>query len=885
MNARPTLRFWLLIGLLLATTLGLQQLARQGYLQSGIELGQSLTPHLQVYRDPSAHMGVEAIAEEHLAGRFHAPTDSELAIGYTRDAIWVSVAFSNRGNETVTRFLEVGPPRIADVRLFEADHGGGYREQRAGLQVPVRERAVKTRQSVFPLVLNPGEQRRLFLRLESSNALLVDLHLWEPAVFMEASRKVDLLNGLQFGALLMFALYAFVAAGAMRDRTHVYFGITLLAFALYDITILQYGYQYLWPDSPNWSLRGAGVVLAIATFGLGMLVSGLLDAGQRLPLWSFLLRGLSLLALAYVPGLLYGDYAAWVRWLNYVVLLQLLFTISATLQALFLGYRGAALLLGAFLLLWFTSLLRVGQILGLLPSDILAEYSQGWSMVLGGLFMALIQADRVRRLNGEREDARRALLRAQVTAREEAEQAVTERTRELMAAKDAAEASNRAKSAFLAQLSHELRTPLHSILGYSNLMRAEAADAEAQRRLDAVGRSGRHLLQLIDELLDYARGEAGRQPLELQALPLRDFLESVVEETRELAQQQELVLETDFAPGLPAALRLDGTRLRQLLINLIANACRHSKGHRIVLEARPEADFHAGRIRFSLAVRDDGVGIPAADRERVFQPFEQGAEGGSKGLGLGLAISRQLAALMGGELVLEATGLGCCFRLFLEAEPVDLPAPGVMTLPAQGRRYAGPPRCVLVVDDDADSRGVLAESLLAMGFAVVTAESGEVALARLAEDGIQLVVTDQRMPGMDGMQLLLAARRQGFAQPFLLVSAAPAADAGDPDGAGFDAVLAKPVAPEALAAALGRSLGLAWLQTAATPVTMTAPAPSRPLLDELEAAAREGRITDIEDWIEQVLQQQPEAADFALAVRAAARRLDLATIHAMTQRS
>lgn len=886
MKRDTTLRLWLLVGLLISVTLALQQLARHGYLYSGIEQGQSLPPHLQVYRDPSARMGIEAIASDFEEGHFYAPTAEELVFGYTRDAIWVTVEFSNQGPEPVTRYLEVGPPRLADLRLFEAGTDGRFHEQRAGLQVPVRERLVKTRQSVFPVVVAPGEQRRLFLRIQSNNALLVDLKLWDPADFMEASRKFDLVNGMQFGALLMFALYAFVASAAMRDRTHLFFGITLLSHGLYDITILQYGYQYLWPESPDWSLRGAGVVLAIGTFGLGMLVSGVLDARQRMPGWHFALGGLSLLALAYVPGMLYGDYPSWVQWLNYVALLQLVVTISATLQAVFRGYRGATLLLGAFLILWFTSLLRVGQILGYLPSDVLAEYSHGWAMVLGGLFMALIQADRVRRLNGEREEARRTLLQAQVAAREEAEHAVIERTQELKQAKEAAEASNRAKSAFLAQISHELRTPLHSILGYSNLMRGEAGDAESQRRLDAIRRSGLHLLQLIDGLLDYARGEAGRLQLELQPLRLRDFLESVVEETRELARSDQLVLTTEFAPGLPMALRLDGSRLRQLLINLIGNACRHSQGRRIVLEARPEPGVHEGRPRFSLAVRDDGIGIAATERERLFQPFEQGPQAGSKGLGLGLAISRQLAALMGGELVLESSVQGCCFRLFLDAEAVDLPdCASHVLLPPRGRRYAGPPRRLLVVDDEAESREVLSQLLLVMGFSVVAAESGEIALARLAEDGIHAVLTDQRMPAMDGMQLLRAARRQGFTQPFLLVSAAPGAESADRAGeeAGFDAILAKPLTPEALAAAIGRVLGLAWRQEAVAPTMTVTAAPSRPLLDALGAAAREGRISDIEDWIELVLAQQPEAADFALAVRAAARRLDLASIEAMTR--
>lgn len=883
MSGTPVARTWLLVLLLLFVTLGLQQLAQRGHLYSGYEQGISLTPHLQVFRDPTARLGIHEVVARYQDGVFAATREEDLAFGYTSDAIWTTLEFSNHGTEPVTRYLEVGPPRLQDIRVYHALGDGSFRELRAGLRLPVADRLIPTRQSVFPLEFAPGEYRRLFVRVESDNSMTLDLRLWKPTDFLETTRDVDLLNGLQFGALLLFSLYAFVAAIAMRDRSHFYFGMTLLCHALYDITILQYGYEYLWPDSPGWSLRGPGVVLAFATFSLGMLLAELLETRRRMRIWDRALRGVALLGLCYLPGLLYGDYSAWVQWLNYLVLLQLLLTLTVTIHAVVLGVPGAVLLLGAFLLLWFTSLLRMGQILGLLPHTAMAEYSQGWSMVLGGLLMALLQAERVRKLNTEREDARRALLRAQVNAREEAEQAVALRTQELVSARDAAEASSRAKSAFLTQLSHELRTPLHSILGYSGLMRAETEDTESQRRLDAIRRSGMHLLQLIDGLLDYARGEAGRLQLELHPLRLREFLESVADETRELASRAGMELELEVAAGLPPAMRLDGTRLRQVLINLIANACRHSQARHIRLEARPEPSRRPGLARLALLVRDDGTGIADADRERIFEPFEQGREGGSKGLGLGLAISRQLVALMGGELVLEPATRGSCFRLSLEAEAVDLPWSAVPESAPAPRRYAGPLRRLLVVDDDPDSREVLRDMLVARGFAVDVAEQGLAALARLGAGSIDLVITDQRMPGLGGSGLLAEARRRGFRQPFVLVSAGAAEG---PVEEGFAAVLAKPLNQDSLATTVGRLLGLAWLEPPAAGVAAAAgtPPPAQ-LLEELHRAATEGRLSDIEDWVETAEARHPEARDFICAVRNAARRLDLAAIAAMTKRS
>lgn len=770
--SRPTpVRQWLLVGLLISATLGLQQLARQGYFHAGLDQGTRLDSSARVFRDPSRTLDIEAVAQARAEGRFLVPGDEDLVFGYTQDAIWTTALLRNDGVAPLRRYLEVGPPRISDVRLFYRASDGRFRELRGGLQVPLRQRFIPTRQTVFPLLLPPGESVRIYVRIASDNAILVDLRLWEPTRFLAAARHVDLLNGLQFGALLLFALYALVTAVALRERTYFYFGLALLSYAAYDVTILQYGYQYLWPDSAGWSVRGAGVVLAVAAFSLGQLVAGLLQARLYFPVWNLVLRGLSLLSLAFLPGLLLGSYASWVQALNWLALLQLVSTISATLQAVFSGHRGASLLLGAFLLLWFTSLLRVGQILGLLPSDILADYSQGWSMVVGGLLMAMTQADRVRRLDEEREAARWALLHAQVSAREEAEAAVEKRTRELEQARDAAEASSRAKSAFLTQLSHELRTPLHSILGHSGLLREESTDSESRRHLDAVHRSGEHLLALIDGLLDYARGEAGRLQLEPVALHPRQLLAAVVEETRALARQAGMDIQCRLDPALPEGLWLDGTRLRQVLINLIANAVRHSQGQRIVVAARAQPASRPDRVRIELTVEDDGIGILAADRERIFQPFEQGGETApAKGLGLGLSISRQLLGLMGGELTLESLPRGSRFRLTLEAELAAAPANGG---PTQAPVERAPP-----------------------------------------------VV----MPALDE------------------ATTAPS-----------------PVPPS--------------------------PSPSPARCAELRRAAEEGRVTDIEDWVCQVREMEPEAAAFTQAVLAAVRRLDLASILRMTEKS
>lgn len=884
MTLSQPLRLLLVVAALLGFLLGTYWLSLYGSSPRDRVGGEDLLGTLQFLRDPSGRLELPDIVQRDGQKALRPASKQDLNAGYTRDVLWFATTLRNDGKQPLQRYLVVSPPRLEDVRVFVSGQGP-VDEMHNGLRTPVAERRVSSRLLAFPVDLAPGEARRVYVRIRSNNAILLEFRQWEPTQFHLTENHINLYNGLQLGALLLFALYAFIAAASTRERTFVYFGITLLSYAMYDVSIFQYGLKYLWTESPDWALRAPGVFMALVAFGIGMVVTELIQSRQRFNLWNRLLALLAVAALLCTPGLLLGDYRYWVQYINYLALAVLVANMGAIITAFLRGEEGAGLALAAFLLLWFSSLVRVGQIIGLLPFHAFWEYSQGWTMVMGGMLMAVTLGERLRRLRSAQENARLEIVAAQIEARLQAEQTVLDRTRELRAARDEAEATSRAKSAFIAQLSHELRTPLHSILGYSGLIAGEAEDPESRRRGEAIRRSGRHLLALIDELLDYARGEAGRLQIELQPLRLRELLDAVVEETRGLAREKGARLEVRLAPDLPEAVLADSLHLRQVLINLVANACHHSQAGVIRLDASATAGRDAGHRRLRLAVSDDGVGIAEADRERIFQPFEQGSDGGGrKGMGLGLAISRQLASLMGGQLTLQELAPGCRFSLEFEAELIDLPATPRVISPR--RRYAGPVRRVLVVDDLADNRELLCVMLQQMGFAVSSAENGPMALDRLAEEGIDLVLSDQLMPGMDGWELLAEARRRGHAMPIVLVSAAVPVP---PDDAGptFAATLMKPVDAERLAETLGRCLGLAWrAEEGNAPPPPAAPRPpSAAALAALDELARQGLVSDIEDWVTGILEAEPDAAEFARAVREAVRRLDLEGLMRMTEKS
>ncbi len=250
-----------------------------------------------------------------------------------------------------------------------------------------------------------------------------------------------------------------------------------------------------------------------------------------------------------------------------------------------------------------------------------------------------------------------------------------ERTLELNAAKDAAEAAkdaaqnaNRARNAFLSHMSHELRTPLTAILGFAGLLRNGSSSEKERSDLDVISRSGEHLLGLIDDVLDLAKIESGRVTVEISPCDLGRLVNDVTEMIRVRASAKNLTFDVAHSPEFPPFVSTDASKLRQMLINLLGNAVKYTEEGGVTL--RMDAQ-HAGSDEMLLIfeVRDTGIGIVAEDRERIFDPFFQvGKTRRQKGTGLGLAITRQFAELLGGSVRVTSTlGEGSVFRLELPA--------------------------------------------------------------------------------------------------------------------------------------------------------------------------------------------------------------------------
>ncbi len=421
------------------------------------------------------------------------------------------------------------------------------------------------------------------------------------------------------------------------------------------------------------------------------------------------------------------------------------------------------------------------------------------------------------------------------------------------AALDEAQRLAQVRSAFLAQMSHELRTPLNGILGYAQLLRrGKNLDERQLAGLNVIQQSGEHLLTLINDILDSAKIEAGKEELNLVDIPLKRFLRTIVEIVGVKAELKQLELVGDFAPDLPEVIRADEKRLRQVLLNLLANAVKFTDRGRVELHVH-----FLPPSRLCFEVRDSGIGIAEQDLETIFQPFEQVGEVQRRlgGTGLGLAISRQFVRLMGSNLEVESrVGAGSVFRFMLEVPVVN--EASALPSPTNGiAGYGGTRKKVLVVDDVAENRAVLIDMLGLLGFDMFEARSGREAIAQAKALHPDLILMDVFMPDMDGLQAIGHLRQlPEFAKvPMIAVSAS--VSGSDEDSclaAGASAFVPKPVDLDRLLAQIGHWLQITWIRETSDTTVALSPNPAGPFtippqdeMEELHRMAQQGNMRDI----------------------------------------
>ncbi|WP_129211994.1 hybrid sensor histidine kinase/response regulator [Crenobacter cavernae] len=840
--------------------------AAMPFVLTGNENGRALQPFVERMEDP----GRRATLAEVLAhGRFAPAMPAQLTPGFSRSAFWLRARLSNPAPHPRTVWIEAGSARLQEISLYQRE-AGRWRVEEAGTLQPFAKRPLDTSTPVFPVTLEPGETRQIVWRVASRTAISMAPRAWMPEAFRAEEAVGTLVRGLELGSLTVIGLYSLMLFLSLGQRGYAFHGVSALTFVVYELAMTGLGFRFLWPQATGWATHSASLSVNVSLVCFLLFFREFLETRTRMPRWDkFMLALIAGLAVSIMLSQ-FVDYTASAR---LGTQLGLLITVVMPLFCFWTLFRGRATS-WAYTLATFTislgNLTRVLESLGLRTPDRLSSYGVPLAGVLCTFLLLAAFTQQMRRVRIQKDRATASLLAFREKEREELEELVATRTDELNVALEQAQTANRAKSALLAHISHDLRAPLSTIIGYARLLLHPEADLQRSRR--AIEDNARHQLELIDELLDFSRGELGEVAIRPAPGYWYAFVDGVADDARQLALSHDNRFLLDSDAGVPPVLCTDFKRLRQILSNLISNAAKFTRDGTIRLAIRRLCEGEdPTSVTLGFELYDTGIGMSSDTLSRLFQPFERGDNAYEhEGTGLGLVIARSLVRKLGGELtVTSQLGEGSCFAFTLSFETQDeaalLAAGGATPFapPAARRHYT-----VLVADDVPESLALTAHWLRSAGHKVLEAADGDEALRLLGQQAVDVLVSDQRMPHRDGWGLLAAMSERPAPPPALLYSAEPARrPAGLANALHFDAELLKPADPSQLLGMIDALLNVAQAEPA-----LLKPDPIH--LSILRDLIADGRISDIEDWASSLESASPAHAGFAREVARAAADLD-----------
>ncbi len=675
-------------------------------------------------------------------------------------------------NYTFVQKIELG--LVVDGRLVQHYHTGN--------SLPYATRPVVAQTYLFPLELEPHSEALLLVYVgDQVGEFLARTTLWPQAAFVKSAPwRYSWVVTIMLGAMGLMAVFSAVAGLLLQERLLGWYALWVLSMLMSFMASRGFGFMWLWPDWPWFELRAIPFWFGTALVMFSLFVSRLLEWPwqhprlHRMSQLGMALGGVFLAYLIWMPAPVHELSAGMA---SYIVLM-VLYVLAAVWQ-----WRRGNTLAGLFVLCWVPFLVGVLVVTLLFlqrPSLHPVPYGAVGmmaNMVMVAMLLAYRQAQ-IRR--------KEALARAE----------------------------SQAKSDFLARMSHEIRTPMNGIIGMSELLRGTGLSPLQGRYNQVIKESGEALLQVLNDILDYSKLEAGKMALEQLPVPLHPFVDSVMALFQREAQDKGVLIRSEIDPALPEALMGDPVRLRQIALNLVSNALKFTSQGEVVLRLQRDAAC------WRLDVSDTGVGLTAQECARLFERYSQGAAEVARlhgGTGLGLNICRELVELMGGQIGVQSEkGVGSIFwvRLPLMVAPLS---PGESSQGAERSDANAAARSlrVLVAEDNPVNSLVISRLLEGLGHRCEVVGDGLQAFKRVEAEGnaYDLILMDVDMPVLDGIEATRRIRdwqaSRGQARlPIIALSAHVLPEFRQrAEASGMDDFLAKPIHVATLQACLARFCG------------------------------------------------------------------------------
>ncbi|PIF74013.1 signal transduction histidine kinase [Variovorax sp. 54] len=628
---------------------------------------------VEVLEDPTARLSASEVLALPTGGAngFVPATPDQLMRGFSTSAVWLRLSLVNDAQETRTaRFgLNVTWLRHVEFHLLRTRDGQpAWTHAQAGVSDPMDATHRYDRVPQLKIDLQPGESVQVLVRVMSTGQIKLVLELHTDEAWHHIERNHALLSGLLIGGLLAFAVYSAALWWISRAPMLAFQAGSFALLALYEATYRGYARIALWPNSTDWSYRGHSVMVAATVLCLLLYFH---ERSRQSPVrvpgrpLLYVLAGVEIVVLL---GTLLGPYATFASiGIVNAPLIVLTLTVCTFIYQRRAGPGGRLSLL-VMLVICVGALMRMSALMFAERSmSDFDHYALAFPGMLVGAFAITAWSFQETR---QRNAAQQTLLAWQAQEQLRLEEEVVRKTRALSEALGQAEQRTREQKELLAYISHDLRAPVATILGNLRLMQ-DAGDTPAPTRLATIERSAAYQLELIDDLVDYAKGELAPLAVEAQPVQLRTLVDNIAQYADALAQRQHNSFELTIDGALPAMVHLDGKRLQQVVLNLLSNAAKFTRNGTIALRvhALPAAVGDAWQLHFE--VTDSGTGIDTDTLDRMTRLLADNAPSMAGG-GLGLVIAQRIVQRMGGQLAIHSgmgTGTRVVFSLSTEPAP------------------------------------------------------------------------------------------------------------------------------------------------------------------------------------------------------------------------
>lgn len=745
----------------------------------------------QIFEDKSLQSTWAGILSGRYQTKFVPSPNPRPGYGYTHAIFWVKFDVQNTEDHPLNLVLKFDQAAVDDITVkIQSEHPRTYR---TGDHFPFSTRPIDDRVPAFPFRLAAGERAEVWLRIDSVNNIDLAVSLYTKKYFAAYQQRDAAIVGVVAGAMLTLILYNFFLFLFTGDRTFLYYCGYMFLFQVNNMELAGTAAQLFWSNNVWMNNKGLLIINIFTVVAALQFIKSYFDTATSYKRFHLVITTIQYFELGLAASQLFLPLSYGLHMAPELLVFAALTPFVLAITALRKGYTPARYFLTAWSVLLLTVISAALARLRLMPDFFLDVRVLQGAGVIEGLLLSLALANRLQQM-------RRQLAHYS----EHLEQLVDDKTAQLSRQVDL-------KSRFLARMSHEIRTPISGILGALSYVKREPLSDRANRLVRQATAAGESLLHIVSDVLEMTRLERDDVVLKSRPTDLHELAQATVSLVSFNQDETQVQYAVDIEPGVPKWISCDETRVRQVLFNLLGNASKFTREGKIILRMR-SLESAGDTVAIEFAVIDTGIGIDSSRLKFIFDDFVQANDqvrehyGGS---GLGLAISRQLVDALGGELHCESeVGRGSIFSFVLQLGTVLEPENrGPTHSIAEGGAAE-----VLVVEDDDLLREILVGQLLDNGYHPTTVATAEAALRLCQARSYDVLLTDLRLPLMDGCELARQIRQiERFkAVPLIAVTAdlMPEVEARC-IASGFDRVLPKPFDPEDLTRALKRQVTLA----------------------------------------------------------------------------